>query len=619
VTDSSKARQVADWLFETLDGDVRLALPLGLGKPESLVNALYARAKRDPATSLHIYTALTLEVPRAASDLERRFLEPLQRDLFANVPTHAYADDLRAGALPDNVRISEFFLRPGAWLNQPAAQQNYISSNYTHAARDLAARDINVIAQLVARERDADGRTRYSLSCNPDVALDLRDRLDGRVLLIGEISEALPFMEGDAALPETDFDVLVEPEPPRDLFPVPNEMVAPAQHAIALRAAALVRDGGTLQIGIGGLGDAVAHAIAMRHVDPERFSALADALDIEGDRSPFVEGLYASSEMFVEGFLELRRAGVLTRTVRDGTYLHGGFFLGSRRFYAALNRMERADRDGIRMSRIGFTNQLLGDEEARRRDRVHARFMNTAMMVTLSGAVVSDGLEDGRVVSGVGGQFDFVSMAHQLEDARSIIMLPATRTRGGSVTSNIVWNYGHTTIPRHLRDLGVTEYGGADLRGASDAETMARLLAITDARFQDELRRTAIEAGKLPRDFRIAPAARHNTPEHLAERLAASGALSRLPWFPLGTDFSATEAELAIALDSMRNANRRGILRRMRDGWPLREDPRFAAALERMGLDHPRGLREHLYRVLLAGALDRDVHRSGRSVIGPGY
>ncbi|MDZ7826940.1 MAG: acetyl-CoA hydrolase/transferase C-terminal domain-containing protein [Gammaproteobacteria bacterium] len=281
--------------------------------------------------------------------------------------------------------------------------------------------------------------------------------------------------------------------------------------------------------------------------------------------------------------------------------------------------MARADRDGIHMSRIRFTNQLLGDEEARRRDRVHGRFMNAAMMVTLSGAVVSDGLEDGRVVSGVGGQFDFVSMAHQLEDARSIIMLPATRTRAGNVTSNIVWNYGHTTIPRHLRDLVVTEYGVADLRGASDAETMARLLAITDSRFQDELRRTAVEAGKLPRDFEIEPAARRNTPEHLADRLAASGALSRLPWFPLGTDFSDTEAELAIALDSLRNASRSALLRRMLDGWHLRRDRRFAAALERMGLARPASLREHLYRALLAGALDQAVHHGERPVVGPGY
>lgn len=618
MSPSSNAEDVARWLYEKTNGDVRLALPLGLGKAESLVNALYAEALGDPQKSLHIYTALTLEVPHASSDLERRFVEPLKSNLFSNVPRYSYASDLREGTLPDNVTVKEFFFRAGAWLNIPLAQQNYVSSNYTHAARDLAARDVNVMAQLVAREVTADGHTRYSLSCNPDVALDLRDEKAGNVLFIGEVSEALPFMEGDAALTSEDFDAVIEPGERRALFPVPNEVVGLTEHAIAIRAAALVKDGGTLQIGIGGLGDAIAHAIAMRHVDNANFSRLAEALDIEGEHLPFEIGLYGASEMFVEGFLALHKQGVLTRTVRDNVYLHAGFFLGSRRFYDDLTRMQRADRDGVSMSRISFTNRLLGDEDSKRRERADGRFMNTAMMVTLSGAAVSDGLEDGRVISGVGGQFNFVTMAHELEGGRSIIMLPATRKRSGKVTSNIVWNYGHTTIPRHLRDMVVTEYGVADLRGANDAEVITRLLAITDSRFQESLRQKAIEAGKLPQDFEIESAARRNTPQHLAERLASSGAMNQLPHYPLGTDFSKTEAELAIALDSLRGNSWSGMLSIFLRGVRLANDPRFDAALERMALGHPRGIRERLYRILLASALDREVYVCERPLWGRG-
>ena len=73
------------------------------------------------------------------------------------------------------------------------------------------------------------------------------------------------------------------------------------------------------------------------------------------------------------------------------------------------------------MTAISFTNTLDGDEAAKRAQRRHARFVNTAMVATLLGAVSSDQLEDGRVVSGAGGQHDLVAMAHALEGARSII------------------------------------------------------------------------------------------------------------------------------------------------------------------------------------------------------
>src|SRR5262249_50008473 len=157
------------------------------------------------------------------------------------------------------------------------------------------------------------------------------------------------------------------------------------------------------------------------------------------------------------------------------------------------------------------------DEEAKRRSRVKGRFINNAMMATLLGAVVSDGLEDGRVVSGVGGQYNFVAQAFALEDARSIIVLRATRAAGRRTTSNIRWSHGHPTIPRHLRDIGVTEYGIADLRGKTDRDVVAAMLAVTDSRFQDELVRRAKDAGKIERGFELPRARRDNTPERIAQ------------------------------------------------------------------------------------------------------
>src|SRR5262249_57062066 len=106
-------------------------------------------------------------------------------------------------------------------------------------------------------------------------------------------------------------------------------------------------------------------------------------------------------------------------------------------------------------------------------------------------------LANGQVVSGVGGQHNFVAQAFALTDARSIIALRATRAANRRTTSTILWNYGHTTIARHLRDIVVTEYGIADLRGKTDRDVIAAMLAIADSRFQDALRRRAEDGGKI--------------------------------------------------------------------------------------------------------------------------
>src|SRR5690606_18396143 len=127
----------------------------------------------------------------------------------------------------------------------------------------------------------------------------------------------------------------------------------------------------------------------------------------------------------------------------------------------------------------------------------------------------ADQLEDGRVVSGVGGQYDFVAQAHELEGARSILMLRSWREADGEVSSNIRWDYRHATISRHLRDIVVTEYGIADLRGKNAAQVIEALVRMADARFQDELIAAAQKAGKLPGDFELEAEYRQNTPWRL--------------------------------------------------------------------------------------------------------
>ena len=223
------------------------------------------------------------------------------------------------------------------------------------------------------------------------------------------------------------------------------------------------------------------------------------------------------------------------------------------------------------------------------------------MMATLLGDVISDGLEDGRVVSGVGGQYNFVAQGFALEGARSVIMLRATRTAKGKSQSNIRWRYGHTTIPRHLRDMIVTEYGIADLRGKTDRDVIAAMLAITDSRFQDDLLRQAKDAGKIERTFELPKAARDNTPDAIARALAPAADAGLLPSFPFGTDFTETEQRLLPALQLLKSASPAGIAALLvRGAFAATADPECVA---RMGLARPKGLMERVYAALVRGAL----------------
>ncbi len=596
---TTDANEIADAIIAQVGKTIVLGLPLGLGKAPHIANALFVRAAADPSIKLTIFTALTLENPRYKNLLERRFLEPVIERLFGDWPELAYAKALRTGTLPPNIEVNEFFFLAGRWLGVPRAQQSYIAANYTHATRYLVERGVNVIAQLVAKRGD-----RYSLSGNTDITLDLfkaRDEGRAQFLVTAQVNSELPFMHGEADLPAGDFDFILDSPPTGfSLFAPPHEPIGDAEYAIGLHTAPLVPDGGTLQIGIGKDGDAVAQALILRHRDNDIFRKALAALDpnASGHLERFETGLHGLSEMLVSAFLQLIQSGVIKREV-EGALLNAGFFLGPKSFYSALREMPEAQREKIRMRAISFTNQLYGDEDTKRRQRPGARFINSTMMVTLLGAAISDGLEDGRVVSGVGGQYDFFAQAFALPDARAILTLNATRGHGSRATSNVRWSYGHQTIPRHLRDIVVSEYGVANLRGCTDAQVIAALLNIADSRFQDELLRQAKDAGKIAKSHEIAPQYRNNTPERIKRALQPFR--EHLPAFPFGCDFDETERRLMPALERLQNASASPLelVRLALRGFVGGEE----AALARMQLDRPRSLQDRIYKLLLRAAL----------------
>jgi hypothetical protein len=646
-------------LLASIDGPLRVGAPLGIGKPHRFLNALYARVAADPSRPLTLYTALSLDPPTGSSELERRFLGPLVSRLYGDAasgnafPRLAYVEAMKRDALPAHIEVEEFYFQSGALLGSTQAQRRYASLNYTHVARAMADRGMNVLVQKVAAGEDG---SRLSLSSNTDLTFDAIDAVVARGLprpiLVAEIDPLLPWLDGTAAVDADFFDMVVLPPPLGSgagtnpgvyppLFAVPRQPVGEIDYAIGFYASTLVRDGGTLQIGIGTLADALAYALALRHTDNAAYRRVLQALDPELERhptvlasgglDPFAQGLYGCSEMINEGFRLLVDAGVIRRKVvdnealmqrlnagtadlsdrklveRDGEFLHGAFYLGSPAFYDWLRGLDAKTRRAIGMKRVSEVNELYGGNEALERlQRRDARFFNSCMMATALGAAVSDALEDGRVVSGVGGQYNFVAMGHALPDARSVLLLRATRDERGRAASNVRWAYGHCTIPRHLRDVYVTEYGIADLRGRTDEDCVIAMAGIADARFQRGLLERARAHRKLRRDFAAPAHWKRNDRDLLHRALAPLRADGTLPDYPLGSDFTEVEQRLVQALGWLRahtatpRAKAAVLAGSMFDGRTAERE-----ALARMRLDRPRGLRERLLTRLVAYALNK--------------
>src|SRR3954466_12888419 len=109
----SDPEAIAEDIIRDVGTNLVVGLPLGLGKANHIVNALYARASADRSIRLTLFSALTLEKPRPSNLLERRFIGPVIERLFGGYPDLAYAKALRAGELPPNVQVIEFFFLAG--------------------------------------------------------------------------------------------------------------------------------------------------------------------------------------------------------------------------------------------------------------------------------------------------------------------------------------------------------------------------------------------------------------------------------------------------------------------------------------------------------------------------
>ena len=202
ITDD--VEKVVDDVIKHVGKEINFSTSLGLGKSVLFINELYRRAKEDPTIKLKIMTALSLEIPKGKSELERRMVDPLAERIFGGCPELDYMIDLRAGKMPENVELWEFYSKAGSIMTLPSQQRRHLPSNYTHVSRDAYfTQNTNVFGQMMAC-KEINGKMMYSMGCNTDINVTAnlflnQGKAEGKKMaIIGEINENLPFMYGDA-------------------------------------------------------------------------------------------------------------------------------------------------------------------------------------------------------------------------------------------------------------------------------------------------------------------------------------------------------------------------------------------------------------------------------------
>lgn len=284
-------------------------------------------------------------------------------------------------------------------------------------------------------------------------------------LVIAQVNQNMPRTLGDSFLHVTQIGCLVEADTP--VIELAPPKIGNVERAIGENVASLVRDGDTLQLGIGAIPDAV-------------LLFLKEKNDL---------GIH--TEMFSDGVVELVEAGVITNKAKT---LHRGqsvatFLMGTRRLYDYVN-----NNPAVAMYPVDYVNDpyVIGQND-------NLVSINSCVQVDIMGQVVSTsaGL---RQISGVGGQVDFVRGANLSKGGRAIMAMPSTTGKGKISKIVPFLDQGSAvTTTRNEVNYVITEYGIAKLKGKSLRQRAEALIRIAHPDFRDEL--TAEFRRRYPRDY----------------------------------------------------------------------------------------------------------------------
>jgi acyl-CoA hydrolase len=401
-----------------------------------------SRATSADAVVSHITSGMNVFVHGAAAT-PAPLLDALARrtDLVGVKLWHIHLEGPLAFTAPEHTgRFRSISLFTGPGLREPVAEgrADFVPIFLSDIPHLFTSGRVKLDAALVQLS-PPDRHGTCSLGTSVDTA---RAAVDTAGVVLAEINERMPRTHGHTAVPldrvtawtATDRDL-----PGHDLLP-PSDV----EDRIGAHVAALVEDGACLQLGIGGIPNAVLARLEGRH------------------------DLGIHSEMFSDGVVRLIESGAVTNA---GKAIHPGrtiasFVIGSRRLYDFVD-----DNPLVEFHPCDRTNDT---NLIRKIDRVVA--INSGLEIDLTGQVCADSIGH-RIYSGIGGQMDFVRGAAMSHGGKPIIALPSTAAGGGvsRIVAQLRPGAGVVTTRGHVHWV-VTEYGAVDLHGATLAER-GRLLA----------------------------------------------------------------------------------------------------------------------------------------------
>jgi acyl-CoA hydrolase len=384
----------------------------------------------------------------ALSEQRRRFLDVKVAQILA-VRKYGYIDPETV----DHVRHVAFFYsaatRPGGLQGWVDFIPSYFSEMPSLIERGQIPADV-----VFSMASPMDEHGYFSLSLGADYTMAAIAK--ARVIAL-EVNPNVPFANGNCLVHISQVSALIERDEP--IMEVGLPKIGPVQQAIGKYVADMIDDGSTLQIGYGGIPDAVVMQLTSKH------------------------DLGIHTEMIGDGILTLIESGAVTN--RKKNYLPGKmvatFGLGSKKLYQFMDR-----NPALEMHPVDFTNDpyLAG-----KNDKLMA--INATLQIDLLGQCGSESL--GHVpYSGTGGQADFVRAANRSRGGKAFIVLPAT-AKDDTITRIVPTLTPGTHVSTSKNDINyvVTEFGVAQLRGKSAKQRVQEMISISHPNFRAELTEAA--------------------------------------------------------------------------------------------------------------------------------
>ena len=417
--------------------------------------ALYLQKRTTAADAVrHVHNGDTIIVSTGVGEPPTLLTElSTQRHSFQDVKV-AQSLALRKYAYFDpetvaNVRHVALFYGPASRAGGQAGWVDFTPNYFSEIPAQIERGQIPAeVVFSMASPMDAHGYFSLSLGADYTMAAVAKART---VLL--EVNPNVPFAYGNCLVHVSQVTALVESSDP--VLEVGLPTIGPVQAAIGKQVAELVEDGSTLQIGYGGIPDAVVMQLTDKH------------------------DLGIHTEMIGDGIMTLVESGAVTN--RRKNYLPGKmiatFALGSAKLYRFMDRNPM-----LEMHPVNFTNDPM---LAGQNDKLVA--INATLQIDLLGQCGSESLGHSPF-SGTGGQSDFVRAANRSRGGKAFIVLPSTAKDDTISRIAPVLSPGtHVSTSKNDINYVVTEYGVAQLRGKSAGQRARELIGIAHPNFRAEL------------------------------------------------------------------------------------------------------------------------------------